>query len=56
MYTPRGQKGILSDYVREPKLYYARYPKKAQQSSHNFHGSVGVLDVTSTVVVTWKDT
>ncbi len=56
MYTPKGQKGILSDYIREPNPYYARYRKKAQQTCHNFHGAVGVFDVNSTVVVTWKDT
>ena len=53
MYTPNGQKGILSDYVRDPKLYGAKSPKAtAQESRHHFQGSVGMFDVNSTVVVT----
>ncbi|MFN6217541.1 MAG: hypothetical protein ACK4WG_00390, partial [Aphanizomenon sp.] len=56
MYTTNKQKGILSNYVREPKLYQAKSFTKAQHSRYDFQGSSGIFDVTYTVLVTWKDT
>ena len=56
MYTTNKQKGILSNYVREPKLYQAKSITKAQHSRYDFQGSSGIFDVTYTVLVTWKDT
>jgi hypothetical protein len=56
MYTTTEQKGILSNYVRESKLYQAKSFRKAQQSRYDFQGSAGIFDVTSTALVTWKDT
>jgi len=56
MYTTNKQKGILSNYVREPKLYQAKSFTKAQHSRYDFQGSSGIFDVTYTVLVSWKDT
>ncbi|NTW20287.1 MAG: hypothetical protein HGA42_12080 [Nostocales cyanobacterium W4_Combined_metabat2_030] len=45
MYTPKGQKSLFSDYVREPKLYEAKFPTKKQQSINAFQGSVAMFDI-----------
>ena len=52
MYTPKEQKGLLSDYVREPKLYEAKSHKTSQYSRHHSQRHLGIFDVSSTVVVT----
>ncbi|MBO1045545.1 MAG: hypothetical protein ACK5WC_08295 [Aphanizomenon sp.] len=52
MYTPKEQKGLLSDYVREPKLYDAKSHKTAQHSRHHSQRQLGIFDLNSTVVVT----
>jgi hypothetical protein len=43
MYTTSDEKGILNNYAKEPKLYYAEFPTKAQQSTYAFQGVVAIL-------------
>jgi hypothetical protein len=51
MYTTSNENGILNNYSKEPKLYYAEFPTKAQQSNYAFQGAVAVLFVTSIVLI-----
>jgi hypothetical protein len=51
MYTTTNEDGILNNYAKEPKLYYAEYPTKEQQSKYAFQGAVAVLFVTSIVLI-----
>ena len=51
MYTTTNETGILNNYSKEPKLYYAEYPTKEQQSKYAFQGAVAVLFVTSVVLI-----
>ena len=51
MYTTTNETGILNNYSNEPKLYYAEYPTKEQQSKYAFQGAVAVLFVTSVVLI-----
>ncbi|MBD2629744.1 photosystem II assembly protein Psb34 [Trichormus variabilis] len=51
MYTTINENGILNNYATEPKLYYAEYPTKEQQSRYAFQGVVAVLFVSSIVLI-----
>ena len=51
MYTTTNETGILNNYSKEPKLYYAEFPTKEQQSKYAFQGTVAVLFVTSIVLI-----
>jgi hypothetical protein len=52
VYTTTDEKGILNNYAKEPKLYYAEFPTKAQQSTYTFQGVVAILFLTSIVLIT----
>ena len=51
MYTTSNENGILNNYSKEPKLYYAEFPTKEQQSKYAFQGTVAVLFVISVVLI-----
>ena len=51
MYTTTNEIGILNNYSKEPKLYYAEFPTKEQQSRYAFQGTVAVLFVTSIILI-----
>jgi hypothetical protein len=51
MYTTSNENGILNNYSKEPKLYYAEFPTKEQQSKYVFQGAVAILFVTSVVLI-----
>jgi hypothetical protein len=51
MYTTTNEKGILNNYSKEPKLYYAQYPSQEQQSKYAFQGTVAVLFITSIILI-----
>ncbi|MBO1055628.1 MAG: ssl1498 family light-harvesting-like protein [Dolichospermum sp. JUN01] len=52
MYTTTNEEGILNNYAREPKLYWAELPTKSQQKSYAFQGAVAILFITSIVLIT----
>ena len=51
MYTTTNETGILNNYSKEPKLYYAEFPTKEQQSKYAFRGEVAVLFLASIVLI-----
>jgi hypothetical protein len=51
MYTTTNETGILNNYSKEPKLYYAEFPGKEQQNRYLFQSVVAVLFVTSIVLI-----
>jgi hypothetical protein len=51
MYTTTNEEGILNNYAKEPKLYYAEFPTKEQQSKYAFQGAIAILFVTSVVLI-----
>jgi len=51
MYTTTNEQGVLNNYSTEPKIYYAEFPTKEQQSKYAFQGAVAVLFVTSIILI-----
>ena len=51
MYTTTNENGILNNYARETKFYYAEYPSKEQQSKYAFQCAVAVLFIISIVLI-----
>jgi len=51
MYTTTDEKGILNNYAKEPKLYYAEFPTKTQQNNYLSQGAVAVLFLTSIFLI-----
>ncbi|MDJ0618285.1 MAG: ssl1498 family light-harvesting-like protein [Calothrix sp. MO_192.B10] len=51
MYTTTDERGILNNFAREPKLYYAEYPSVEQQRQYKFLGAAAVLLLTAVVLV-----
>lgn len=51
MYTTSDERGILNNFAREPKLYYAEYPSTKQQNQYKILGAVAVLLISTVVTV-----
>jgi hypothetical protein len=51
MYTTSNENGVLNNYSKEPKLYYAQFPSKEQQNKYAFQGAVAFLFVTSVILI-----
>jgi hypothetical protein len=51
MQTTSDERGILNNFAREPKLYYAEYPSQEQQRQYKLLGSVGIIVVIAVVMV-----
>lgn len=51
MYTTINKEGILNNYATEPEMYYAAYPSPEQQRRYTLLGAVGVIFVTTLVLV-----
>lgn len=51
MYTTVNEQGILNNYAKEPKAYYANYPSPEQQKRYVLQGAGAILLVTALVLV-----
>ncbi|MDJ0798774.1 MAG: ssl1498 family light-harvesting-like protein [Calothrix sp. MO_167.B12] len=51
MHTTTDERGILNNFAREPKLYYAEYPSLEQQRQYKWLGAAAVVVVAAVVLV-----
>jgi hypothetical protein len=50
MYTTVNERGLLNNYAKEPKTYYAAFPSVEQQRNYVAQGAIVALCVTVLVV------
>jgi hypothetical protein len=50
MYTTVNPEGLLNNYAKEPKTYYAAYPSTEQQRNYVAQGAIVTLFVTVLVL------